>query len=102
MGCHFLLLGNLPDPGIKPRSPALQADALTSEPPGKLNKVYKLHLKLYLKITHCLAKEFNIVIQMYEPEFSYFYQLTYMLMREGQANIVWKLSFIGFSITSIK
>ena len=25
----------LPDPGIKPRSPTLQADALTSEPPGK-------------------------------------------------------------------
>ena len=24
--------GDLPDPGIKPRSPALQADALTSEP----------------------------------------------------------------------
>ena len=27
--------GDLPDPGIKPRSPALEADALTSEPPGK-------------------------------------------------------------------
>ena len=27
--------GDLPDPGIKPRSPALQADALTSEPLGK-------------------------------------------------------------------
>ena len=27
--------GNLPDPGIEPRSPSLQADALTSEPPGK-------------------------------------------------------------------
>ena len=27
--------GDLPDPGIKPRSPTLQADALTSEPPGK-------------------------------------------------------------------
>ena len=25
--------GDLPNPGIKPRSPALQADALTSEPP---------------------------------------------------------------------
>ena len=25
----------LPDPGIEPRSPALQADALTSESPGK-------------------------------------------------------------------
>ena len=35
MGCHFLLQGNLPDPGIEPRSSALQADALTSEPPGK-------------------------------------------------------------------
>ena len=27
--------GELPNPGIKPGSPALQADALTSEPPGK-------------------------------------------------------------------
>ena len=29
--------GDLPNPGIEPRSPALQADALTSEPPGKLS-----------------------------------------------------------------
>ena len=27
--------GDLPDPGIEPRSPTLQADTLTSEPPGK-------------------------------------------------------------------
>ena len=27
--------GDLPNPGIKPRSPALQADALSSEPLGK-------------------------------------------------------------------
>ena len=27
--------GNLPNPGIKPRSPALQVDSLSSEPPGK-------------------------------------------------------------------
>ena len=27
--------GDLPDPGIKPKSPALQADALISEPPEK-------------------------------------------------------------------
>ena len=26
--------GVLPDPGVKPRSPALQADSLLSEPPG--------------------------------------------------------------------
>ena len=28
--------GDLPNPGIEPRSPALQADTLPSEPPGKL------------------------------------------------------------------
>ena len=34
-GLPFPSPGNLPDPGNEPRSPALQADALTSEPPGK-------------------------------------------------------------------
>ena len=34
-GLPFPSPGDLPHPGIKPRSPALQADALTSEPPGK-------------------------------------------------------------------
>ena len=30
--------GDLPDPGIKPESPAFQADTLSSEPPGKPNR----------------------------------------------------------------
>ena len=34
-GLLFPSPGDLPNPGIKPRSPALEADALTSEPPGK-------------------------------------------------------------------
>jgi len=34
-GLPFPSPGDLPDPGIKPRSPALQADTLTSEPRGK-------------------------------------------------------------------
>ena len=34
-GLPFPSPGDLPDPGIEPRSPALQADALASEPPGK-------------------------------------------------------------------
>ena len=34
-GLPFLSPGDLPDPAIEPRSPALQADALRSEPPGK-------------------------------------------------------------------
>ena len=36
VGCHTLPPpGDLPNPGIKPRSPALQADSLSSELPGK-------------------------------------------------------------------
>ena len=35
-GLPFPSPGDLPDPGIEPRSPALEADALTSEPPGNL------------------------------------------------------------------
>ena len=34
-GLPFLSPGDLLDPGIEPMSPAFQADALTSEPPGK-------------------------------------------------------------------
>ena len=34
-GLPFPSPGDLPNPGIEPRSPALQADTLLSEPPGK-------------------------------------------------------------------
>ena len=34
-GLPFPSPGDLPDPGIEPGSPALQADALRSEPPGQ-------------------------------------------------------------------
>ena len=36
-GLPFPSPGDLPNPGIKPGSPALQADALSSEPPRPLN-----------------------------------------------------------------
>ena len=45
-GLTFPSPGDLPDPGMESRSPALQADALTSEPPGKpywtRKAIYKL------------------------------------------------------------
>ena len=34
-GFPFPSPGDLPEPGIKPRSPTMQADALTSKPLGK-------------------------------------------------------------------
>ena len=42
VGCHGLFQGNLPDLGIEPASPvspALQADALPTEPTGKPNTI---------------------------------------------------------------
>ena len=37
-GLPFLSPGDLPNPGIEPRSPALQAGPLPSEPPEKIQK----------------------------------------------------------------
>ena len=34
-GLPFLSPGHLPNPGIEPGSPTLQADSVPSEPPGK-------------------------------------------------------------------
>ena len=41
-GLPFLSPGDLPDPGIEPRSPALQVDSLHSEPPGKTMNIWNL------------------------------------------------------------
>ena len=49
-GLSFPSPGDLPDPGIEPGSPALQADALPSEPPGKqTSSEHKLCAR------HCIA-----------------------------------------------
>ena len=41
-GLPFPSPGDLPSPGIEPRSPALEADTLTSEPPGKPNTSWQI------------------------------------------------------------
>ena len=43
-GLPFPFPGDLADPGIEPGSPALEADALTSEPPGKPTNPNILHV----------------------------------------------------------
>ena len=50
-GLLFPSPGDLPNPGIEPRSPTLQADALPSEPPGKLqHHLMKAHCKVTSKL----------------------------------------------------
>ena len=46
-GLPCLPAGNLPDPGIEPRSPALQEDSLPSEPPGKQQEKEIFNLKCW-------------------------------------------------------
>ena len=61
-GLPFPSLGDLLDAGIEPRSPALQADALLSKPPGKpyLTKlglyflIYKVMLIIITSLTYIL------------------------------------------------
>ena len=49
-GLPILFPRDLPDPRIEPRSPALQADSLPSEPPGKPLKGHKWEDILVLPI----------------------------------------------------
>ena len=46
-GLPFPSPWDLPNPGIEPRSPALQADSLPSEPPGKLTFAYVLSMAAF-------------------------------------------------------
>ena len=41
-GLPFHSPGDLPDPGVEPKSPALEADALTSEPQGSAQTATQL------------------------------------------------------------
>ena len=43
IGLPFPSLGDLPNPGIKPRSPSLQENSLPSEPQGSPIQGYKAH-----------------------------------------------------------
>ena len=47
-GLPFAFPGDLPDPGITPVSPALQADSLPLRPPGKPQLYIHIHIHYFL------------------------------------------------------
>ena len=58
----FPSLGDLPDPGIKPGSPTLQADSLPSEPPGKLpNACHRSPQNCYLSIYYKVLNQLYLL-----------------------------------------
>ena len=72
-GLPFPSPGNLPDPGIEPRFPTLQTDALPSELPGK-SEVYTLYdlnpvifteayfMVWYVKDVACILRRIYILL----------------------------------------
>ena len=62
--------GHLPDPGIEPRSLALQTDSLPSEPPGKINKTRQCIKKQgsHLPIKVHIVKSMVFPVAMYGCE----------------------------------
>ena len=59
-GLPFPSPGDLPNPGIEPRSPSLEADILTSEPPGKQSN-WDLNLKWMVKFALLNLITINII-----------------------------------------
>ena len=66
----FPSLGDLPGPGIKLRSPALQADSLPAEPSRKPNKYHRKILKpLSLPLSHGDVPSVSIRVTMLKPKY---------------------------------
>ena len=100
VGCHALLQGDPPNPGIKSRSPALQKDSLLSQPPGKpthnisisiyrytyIQNTHSAYLYLYLYThtcnTHIQHVYMYIYIFIYTERLIYYKELTPQLWRQ--------------------
>ena len=68
-GLQFPSPEDLPDPGIKPRSPALQADSLPTKPPGKPGVLIKKYSSIFMKKT--LSCSILLNQQLNDPEDTY-------------------------------
>ena len=65
--------GDLPHPGIKTKSPALQAESLPSDPPGKPYEWQNKHLKrelLIAKAKKCFVKMYSFYLFLFFLPFS--------------------------------
>ena len=61
-GLPFPSPGDLPNPGIEPRSPTLAADALTSEPPGKPYSKVPLKKEKEIMVMRDICFSFHFVL----------------------------------------
>ena len=85
-GLPFPSPGDLPNPGIEPGSPALQTDALPSEPPGKP------YTYIYSKLNHCCTLETNttcksIILHFFKKCYEKAEELTVIFDRGNQVKL---------------
>ena len=82
------LPGSFPNPGIKPRSPALQADSVQSEPPGKPMNTGVGSLSLLQGIFQTQDSNWDLLpCRMLSP--SYFVLLIFMLLTGCHGSDSW-------------
>ena len=82
--------GHLPDPGIEPGSPALQAGSLQSEPPGLLcPSLFQRYLRIFCKVLCCWE----------DPSYSFlshlYHYFNYIPLRDG---LMWFSLFITIGL----
>ena len=88
-GLPFPSPGDLPNPGIESRSPVLQADALTSEPPGKPHISY-----YYIILYNLYEPHIIIIIIIIIPYLSSYLSLSIMdsqLLNYIYSKVIWKV-----------
>ena len=92
--------GDLPDPGIETRSPALEADFLPSEPPGK-PLLMAIVLMILLLISLSIKQGFKYGQSLI---FSFYYRKTYafLLKYSGHLSALQKLNRADYSYCSIQ
>ena len=74
-GLPFPSPGDLPDPGIELRSPAFQADTLTSEPPGKS------------KIKYISPFFIMVILYWFDDYISYLYEVSVLLVTKEDCSL---------------
>ena len=67
--------GNLPNPGIEPRSPALQVVSLSSEPPGKPSIHALMELFVNFFVQKCLWDSFTLLHKSRIRSFSWLHEI---------------------------
>ena len=88
-GLPFPPAGDLPNPGIKLRSPSLQADSLPSEPPGKPKNTEVGRLSLL---------QGNFLIQELNQGLLHCRQILYQLSYQGSLKWKWSHSVMSNSL----